>query len=87
MSTVFIQRQTESLLGDTFTECRGFPIPSGATLSEIAATAEQAGVPINKTQFIALAKYRKVAKSLKAGRYRFAAGKKCGRNSARHVER
>ena len=64
--------------GDTFTNAVDFQIPSGATLSEIAATAEQAGVPINKTQFIALAKYRKVAKSLKAGRYRFAAGKNVG---------
>ena len=64
--------------GDTFTECRGFPNSIGRHAKRIAATAEQAGVPINKTQFIALAKYRKVAKSLKAGRYRFAAGKNVG---------
>ena len=78
LSTVFIQRQTESLLAIPLPNAVDFQIPSGATLSEIAATAEQAGVPINKTQFIALAKYRKVAKSLKAGRYRFAAGKNVG---------
>ncbi len=76
LSTFMIQQQTEELLETPLPKAIKFNIPSGATLSEIADITYNAGVPINKTQFIAIAKYLKVEKALKAGQYHFASGKK-----------
>ena len=67
-------RLREELLSRPLPAVADIHIPAGSSARQIAQFSAAAGVPVDITTFIALAKHLQIDSSLRAGRYRFAAG-------------